>query len=94
MLKVVLRPGESTDSLIRRFNKAVQYDGIIDEAKGQTGSVNSISALGIITTVIKLGTFDFGNTLGLPFWLDAIYTVLGVLFIVVIARNIWVGGGG
>lgn len=31
--KVVAQPGESVDSLIRKFNKKVQSDGIIAEIK-------------------------------------------------------------
>ncbi len=69
-------------------------DSITGEIKEGAGSVTAISAFGILTTVLKLAFFDFGNTLGLPFWLDAIYTVIAILFILVIARNIWVGGGG
>ncbi len=69
-------------------------DAVTGEVKEGASSVTAISAFGILTTVLKLAFFDFGNTLGLPFWLDAVYTVIGLLFILVIARNIWVGGGG
>ena len=33
-LEVSLREGESQDSLLRRFQKAVQIDGILREVKG------------------------------------------------------------
>ena len=56
-------------------------------------SVSAISAFTVLVTVLKLGLFDVGNSLGLPFWLDAIYTVIGIILIIVIARNIWIGGG-
>lgn len=69
-------------------------DSITGEIKEGANSITAISAFGILTTVLKLAFFDFGNTLGLPFWLDGIYTVIAVLFILVIARNIWIGGGG
>lgn len=64
-----------------------------EDIAGSTLST-SISAFTVLKTLIKLAFFDFGNTLGLPFWLDAIYTILAIIFIAVVARNIWVGGGG
>ncbi len=33
MPKVVAQPGESTDSLIRKFNKKVQAEGVLAEVK-------------------------------------------------------------
>ncbi len=69
-------------------------EGITDEIQQEASSVTTISAFGVILTILKLAFFDFGNTLGLPFWLDGVYTVLATLFIFLIARNIWVGGGG
>jgi len=33
MPNVVLRPGESQDSLVRRFSKKVMHDGILREVK-------------------------------------------------------------
>ncbi len=58
------------------------------------GRITDISALGVFVNVLKLAFFDFGNTLKLPFWVDAIYTILTVILVLTIARNIWVGGGG
>lgn len=53
----------------------------------------NIGAFDVMKNIIKLAIFDFGNTLGLPFWLDIVYTLLAIVFILVIARNIWIGGG-
>ena len=33
-LEVILRDGESQDSLIRRFQRTIQMEGILREAKG------------------------------------------------------------
>ena len=66
------------------------YDDIRDEA----GTVTSLTPWTVITTIFKLAAWDMGNSLGLPAWLDMIYTLLGIIFAVIIARNIWVGGGG
>lgn len=61
--------------------------------KNDAENAGTISAFTILITFFKLAFFDVGNSLGLPFWLDAIYTVIGLVLILVIARNIWVGGG-
>ncbi len=66
------------------------FEGIV---KDEAENVNVISAFTVLVTVFKLALFDFSDTLGLPFWLDMIYTVLAIILILVISRNIWVGGG-
>lgn len=53
----------------------------------------SIGAFDVMKNIVKLAIHDFGDTLGLPFWLDLVYTLLAIIFILVIARNIWIGGG-
>ncbi len=63
------------------------------DLKNDADSINAISAFTVLGTLIKITTFDFGNSLGLPFWLDAIYTVMAIILITVISRNIWIGGG-
>ena len=70
------------------------HSDIQDEGEEIEGKITDISAVKVFVNVLKLAFFDFGNTLELPFWLDAIYTVLAIIFILVIARNIWFGGGG
>lgn len=69
-------------------------DGLASDIKDEGRSVGALSLYTVVVTIGKLAVYDFGNTLGLPFWLDAVYTVLAIIFILVIARNIWVGGGG
>jgi len=65
-----------------------------EEVASSSGTtITSLSAFGVLKTVIKLAFFDFSNTLGLPFWLDILYTGLAIIFFLVIARNIWIGGG-
>ncbi len=66
---------------------------IAQQAKNDAESVTALSAFTVLKNIIKLSLFDVGNELGLPFWLDALYTILAVVFILVVARNIWVGGG-
>lgn len=67
---------------------------IRDQSENIEARITNISAIGVMITVLKLAFFDFGNSLGLPFWLDAMYTILGIILVLVIARNIWIGGGG
>ncbi len=71
------------------FNESTFADNVQQDAE----NVSGLSAFTILITVLKLAFFDFGNTLGLPFWLEFFYTLLAIIFTVVIARNIWVGGG-
>ncbi|MAH48575.1 hypothetical protein CMI37_22310 [Candidatus Pacearchaeota archaeon] len=68
-------------------------DAILQTARDDAESVSTISAFTVLKNVILLALFDVGDTLGLPIWLDIIYTLLAILFIIVIARNIWIGGG-
>lgn len=63
--------------------------GINDDAE----NVSTFSAFTILITATKLALHDFGDTLGLPFWLDAIFSALGIVLLITIGRNIWVGGG-
>lgn len=63
------------------------------QTRNDAESVSTISAFTVLKTVMVLALFDFGDTLGLPFWLDIVYTLLAIVFILVIARNIWIGGG-
>ena len=67
---------------------------IREQAEDVEGGFADLTAVKVFVNVFKLAFFDFGNTLELPFWLDAVFTILAILLILVIARNIWVGGGG
>lgn len=67
------------------------FQGLVEE---EARDVSTVSAFDIIIVFFKLALFDWDNTLNLPFWLQGIYTVLALILILVIARNIWIGGGG
>lgn len=68
-------------------------DGVVSDIQQGSENVNAISAFTILLSVLKLSLFDFGDTLGLPWWLDLFYTLLATLLIITVARNIWIGGG-
>ena len=69
-------------------------DNLGEEIQEDAESINTLSLFGVVKTVAKLASWDIGNTLNLPWWLDGIYFILAVIFILVLARNIWIGGGG
>lgn len=72
------------------YNEDGYTDNIVDSAE----SVNSLSAFNIIINVMKLAFWDIGNDLNLPWYLDMFFTLLTIILILTVARNIWVGGGG
>lgn len=74
-------------------------DNVIQDVRNDAGQIPetsafNVSAFDVMKNIILLALFDFGDVLGLPFWLDIIYTLLAIVFILTIARNIWIGGGG
>lgn len=76
------------------FNNDKLTGEIQDGAKKiPEASAFDTDAFTVITTTIKLAFFDVGNSLELPFWLDLLYTVLAIVLILTIARNVWIGGG-
>jgi len=72
------------------FDTDAYEQGVKTEAE----NIGSLSAFTILLNVMKLAFFDFGNTLNLPFWLDIVFTILAVILILTVARNVWIGGGG
>lgn len=68
-------------------------DNITSEVKDKSQSTTT-STFGVIGTLFKLGFWDFGDTLHLPAWLDLFYSMLTLIILVILARNIWIGGGG
>jgi len=66
--------------------------GSIEENVGQeVENVSTISAFRVLLSVLKMFFWTFGD---LPFWLDGAFIVLRVMLAFIIARNIWIGGGG
>ena len=55
------------------------------------GDINAISAFKILLSIVTMFFWTFGT---LPFWLDSLFVVVRIIFIFIIARNVWVGGGG
>lgn len=68
-------------------------DNLETLVKADAENVSTFSAFNVLITMVKLAFFDWDGTLNLPFWLEGIYTILGIVLILTIGRNIWVGGG-
>lgn len=73
----------------------VQFDqdGVAQDQILEGQSANSLNAFSLLTNVLQLALWDFGDNLGLPWWLDVFYSLLGVALVLTIARNVWIGGG-
>lgn len=56
-----------------------------------SAGMQGVSFLNIFFSVIGMFFWTFG---ALPFWLDAIFLILRIMLAMIIARNIWIGGGG
>ena len=68
-------------------------DSTLNQAQQDAVDVSTFNAFKIMVTILKLGFFNIGNTLLLPFWLSIFFQVLSTVFIFIIARNLWIGGG-
>lgn len=61
-------------------------------ANNVENSGNPTSAFSIIKSVFLMFFFTFG---ALPFWIDAfLFIPMRIALVLIIARNIWIGGGG
>lgn len=69
-------------------------DAFRQDVQEGSKSLTNLNAFTVFSTVFKLAFWDFGDTLDLPVWVDAFYTLLAVLTTLIVARNIWIGGGG
>lgn len=54
-------------------------------------NASAITAFTILFSVLKMFFWTFGD---LYFWLDAIFVIFRIMLALIIARNIWIGGGG
>ena len=64
-------------------------DGVVDSS-----SAGGLTPWRVFFSAITLAGWDIDGSLGLPAWFQLLYTLLTIVLILVIARNIWIGGGG
>ena len=63
-------------------------DNVRDNAEELDTVTDFILSFKVLGNILKLAFFDFGNTLNLPFWLDAVFTLLFIVFVVFVIRLI------
>lgn len=63
-------------------------DNLDQNVKNNADSINVLSVSGLLITILKLGLWDVGNTLSLPFWADAFYSFLGLILFVIALRTV------
>lgn len=69
-----------------------QYEPFTDDMKQKAESVSTTNAFTVLLSVVKMFFWTFGD---LPFVIDlVIFIPLRLVFLLVIVRNIWIGGGG
>ena len=87
------------------FSNVAQFENeITDDIKNVksnetvTGILGALSAgatgvgfLDVLFSVLLMFFWTFG---ALPFWLDIIFLILRLILVLIIARNVWIGGGG
>lgn len=56
-----------------------------------SAGAQGVGFLKVFFSVVSMFFWTFG---ALPFWLDGIFLILRLMLVMIIARNIWIGGGG
>ncbi len=89
------------NNVITSSNDIAAFEASLSNATGQLGNkeidptflnpLGSLSIFDIMFSVLLMFFWTFG---ALPVWLDLIFLVFRVTLILIIARNLWVGGGG
>ena len=69
-------------------------EGNVIQTREAAENVKTTNAFKVMLNVLKIGLWDVGDSLNLPFWLDLLFSVIGTTIIFIIARNLWIGGGG
>ena len=66
----------------------------VDTLEGDVGDdmvdSGTVTIFSVLFSVGKMFFWTFGS---LPFWLDAIFVIFRIILALIIARNIWIGGG-
>ena len=68
---------------------AAEYN--VDDVTGDLDTPNAVNAFTILISIFKIFFWTFGS---IPTWLDVIlFTPMRIILALIIARNVWIGGG-
>lgn len=70
---------------------SVSNDALQDNSYQLAQTTSSLSMWTVIKSVLLMFFWTFGQ---LPFWIDNIFVIFRVMLILIVARNVWIGGGG
>lgn len=62
----------------------IAQDELAQDIKDKADESSLLSAGSIFLTVIKLALLDWNGTLELPFWIEALYSILAIILILAI----------
>ncbi len=63
-------------------------DNLDQNIKNNAESISVFSVGTLLISMLKLGLWDVGNTLGLNFIVDAFYTFLGIILFFIVVRTV------
>ena len=76
-------------------SSTIQVDNLQDQIGEDASELTEdmsvrVNAFSVFASVAQMFYWGFGS---FPFWLSAIFWVMRVTLILILARNIWIGGG-
>lgn len=90
-----------TATLIPYLNEAFDENftelntGDIESDAKEKATLEKTSALNIweiLLNILKLATWDIGDTLGLYWWIDIVFTLMLIILVLTVATIVWPGG--
>lgn len=73
-------------------DEVVNVEGFTTDIGEKVENASQVSAFTVIFSVFKMFFWTFGS---IPFWIDlTVIMTLRIVLVVLLARNIWIGGGG
>lgn len=76
----------------QQFNTNI--DGLNDQVSQDVQDFNKLSGINAFSVFLSVVSMFFWSFGALPFWLDALFVIFRIQLALLIARNIWIGGGG
>ena len=79
------------NDLAREQLSSADVDGLESQVEQSLLVTTTLTIVDVIVSVISMFFWTFG---AIPFWLDSFFLLLRVTLALIIARNVWIGGGG